>query len=92
LWLWVYECRQKLKKEYEHLTNKNIPNRRRENKNLHLTEEKLYPLFAFMGDTSTNIFEKYQYELFQFLVIIIECTFINNEQHAERASYVKHII
>jgi len=87
-----YECRQKLKKEYEHLTSKDIGNMRRENKALELTEERLFPLFAFMGDTTAIIFEKYQIELFQFPLIIIECSFIDNEQHAERASDVKHII
>jgi len=87
-----YECRQKLKKEYEHLTNKDIANMKRENKNLQLTEERLIPLFAFMGDTTAIIFEKYQYEFSQFPLIIIECTFIDNEQHSERASDVKHVI
>jgi hypothetical protein len=82
----------KIKKEYEHLTSKDIANMRRENKNLELTEERLFPLFAVMGDTTAIIFEKYENELFQFPVIIVECTFINNEQHAERASDAKHII
>ncbi len=87
-----YDCRQKLKKEYEHLKGQDIANMKRENKNLELSEERLIPLFAFMGDTTAIIFEKYQNELFQFPLIIIECSFIDNEQHAERASDVKHVI
>jgi hypothetical protein len=87
-----YESRQKLKKEYEHLTSKDLGNMRRENPNLQISEERLIPLFAFMGDTTAIIFEKYQIELFQFPLIIIECSFIDNEQHAERASDVKHVI
>ncbi|CAF1184895.1 unnamed protein product [Adineta steineri] len=87
-----YECRQKLKKKYEHLTSKDIANMRRENKNLELTDERLAPLFAFMGDTTATIFEKYSNELFQFRLIIIECSFIDSEKHGERASDVKHVI
>ena len=51
-----------------------------------------FPLFAFMGDTTAKIFEKYHNELFQFPLIIIECSFIDNEQHAERAADVKHVL
>ena len=87
-----YETRQKLKKEYEHLTNKDIANLKRENKSLQLSEERLIPLFAFMGDTTASIFEKYQTDLFQFPLIIVECSFIDNENHAERAADVKHVI
>jgi ribonuclease Z len=87
-----YEVRQKLKKEYEHLTSKDIGNLKRENRNLQLSEERLVPLFAFMGDTTASIFERYQIELFQFPLIIIECSFIDNEAHAERAADVKHVI
>jgi hypothetical protein len=87
-----YECRQKLKKEYEHLTGKDIANIRKENRNLEVSEERLVPLFAFMGDTTAIIFEKYATELFQFRLIIVECSFIDHEQHAERACDVKHII
>ncbi|CAF1271879.1 unnamed protein product [Rotaria magnacalcarata] len=87
-----YDCRQKLKQEYKHLTNTQIANIKRGNKNLNLSEEQLFPLFAFMGDTTTTIFDKYSAELFQFPLIIVECSFIDNEQHAERAADVKHVI
>lgn len=87
-----YECRLKLKKEYEHLTSKEIGNLKRENRDLQLSEERLIPLFAFMGDTTASICERYQTELFQFPLIIIECSFIDNEDHAERAADVKHVI
>ena len=87
-----YECRKKLKKEYEHLNNIHIANMRRVDKNVELSEERLFPLFAFMGDTTAHIFDRYAAELFQFPLIIVECTFICNEQHAERACDVKHVI
>jgi hypothetical protein len=45
-----------------------------------------------MGDTTASICERYQTELFQFPLIIIECSFIDNEDHAERAADVKHVI
>lgn len=87
-----YEIRNKLKKEYENLTSKDIANMRRINKDLDLCEERLFPLFAFMGDTTAIIFDKYNTELSQFPLIIVECTFIDHEQHSERASDVKHVI
>jgi ribonuclease Z len=87
-----YESRFKLKKEYEHLSSKEIGNLKRENPKIELSEERLVPLFAFMGDTTASICETYQTELFQFPLIIIECSFIDNEDHAERAADVKHVI
>ena len=45
-----------------------------------------------MGDTTASIFSKYSDELFQFPLIIVECTFIDNENHGERAADVKHIL
>ncbi|UJR10730.1 hypothetical protein I4U23_014919 [Adineta vaga] len=87
-----YENRQKLKKDYEHLTSKEIGNLRQKDKTLELTEERLVPLFAFLGDTTATIFQKYSSELSQFRLIIVECSFIDHEQHAERASDVKHVI
>jgi ribonuclease Z len=87
-----YESRFKLKKEYEHLSSKEIGNLKRENPKIELSEERLVPLFAFMGDTTASVCETYQAELFQFPLIIIECSFIDNEDHAERAADVKHVI
>ncbi|CAF3296966.1 unnamed protein product [Rotaria socialis] len=87
-----YENRNKLKKEYEHLRSNEIANMRRANKDLEVCEERLVPLFAFMGDTTAIIFERYHRELFQFPLIIVECSFIDNERHAERACDVKHVI
>ncbi|CAF4533643.1 unnamed protein product, partial [Rotaria magnacalcarata] len=55
-----YERRQKLKKEYEHLSSKDIGKMKRENKNLELSEERIVPLFVFMGDTTVSIFNRYE--------------------------------
>ena len=87
-----YQCRQKLKREYEDLSKTDIIALRRANKNLQISEERMMPLFAFMGDTTATIFEKYRNELFLFPVIIVECSFIDNEQHGERAADVKHVL
>ncbi|CAF2772418.1 unnamed protein product [Rotaria sp. Silwood2] len=87
-----YECRKKLKKEYQHLTSQDIANMRRVDNNLELSEDRLFPLFAFMGDTTPIIFDRHSVELLQFPLIIVECSFIDNEQHAERASDIKHVI
>ncbi|CAF1026405.1 unnamed protein product [Rotaria sordida] len=87
-----YERRQKLKKEYVHLSNKDIGKMKRENKNLKLSEERIVPLFVFMGDTTVSIFNRYENELFQFPLIIVECSYINSELHREAALEGKHII
>ena len=44
-----YDCRQKLKKEYEHLTSKEIGNLKKENKNIELSEERLFSIICFYG-------------------------------------------
>ncbi|CAF0999827.1 unnamed protein product [Adineta ricciae] len=87
-----YRKQQKLKAEYQHLTSKEIGNLRRENKDLSVSDEKFFPLFAFLCDTTASIFETYSSELFEFRLIIVECSFIDHEQHAQRACDVKHII
>ncbi|CAF1635469.1 unnamed protein product [Didymodactylos carnosus] len=86
-----YECRQKLKKEFQHLSGKDIGMLRKTN-GVEVTEEVMIPLFAFMGDTTAVIFNEYGKELLQFPVIIVECSFIDNDLHGERAADVKHII
>lgn len=87
-----YSRRQKLKPEYQHLSSKEIAALRHADRTLQLSEERMIPLFLFMGDTATGVFEQYPTELFQFPVIIIECSFIDNEEHEERAADVKHLI
>ena len=87
-----YQIRSKLKEEYRHLTSKEIAQLKRDNSDLQLSEPRAAPLFAFMGDTTASIFQRYSTELFQFPVIIVECSFIDNEEHAERASDVKHVL
>jgi len=87
-----YDCRKKLKKEYENLTGKDIASLRKADRNLQVSEERMFPLFVFLGDTTATVFSKYETELFQFPLIIVECSFIDNEQHEERAADVKHMI
>ncbi|CAF4099917.1 unnamed protein product [Adineta steineri] len=87
-----YERRRKLKQEYKHLSNIDIGKMKRENKNLELNEERLVPLFAFMGNTTVSIFNRYENELFQFPLIIVECSYINSELHQTAAAEGKHII
>ena len=87
-----YQCRQKLKREYADLSKTDLVALRRTNKDLQISEERMMPLFAFMGDTTTTIFEKYRTELSLFPVIIVECSFIDHEEHGERAADVKHVL
>jgi hypothetical protein len=87
-----YDTRQKLKKEYEGLPGKEIAALRRTDPNLQISEERLVPQFVFLGDTTASVFEKYGEELLRFPVIIVECSFIDHEQHGQRAADVKHVI
>lgn len=87
-----YDTRQKLKKEYEGLPGKEIAALRRADPTLQISEERLVPLFAFLGDTTASVFEKYGAELLRFPVIIVECSFIDHERHGQRAADVKHVI
>jgi len=54
-----------------------------------VSEEKFKPLFVYVGDTHYTIFEKYQ-ELFDYPIIIVECTFYCNET-LDRANRDGHI-
>ena len=87
-----YDRRQKLKAEYQHLKGKEIAAMRRADPTLQISEERMVPLFVFMGDTAVGVFQQYPTEFFQFPVIIVECSFIDNEEHEERAADVKHLI
>ena len=87
-----YETRKKLKKEYGHLTGKEIVALRQADPSLQISEERLAPQFAFLGDTTASIFERYQEELLRFPLIIVECSFIDHEQHGQRAADVKHVV
>jgi hypothetical protein len=61
-----YQCRKKLNEQYVHLTNIDIANMRCIDKAVWLSEERLFPIFAFMGDTTAHIFDRYAADLFNF--------------------------
>lgn len=48
------------------------------------------PLFAFLGDTHTNVFERNPW-LFDYPVIITECTFLEDTE-LERANRIGHTV
>jgi len=73
-----YEKRGKLKEEFQGKSGKEIGELRK--KGVEVSEEVQIPKFAFLGDTTSKIFETK--ELFNFPVVIVECTFLFNEHEA----------
>lgn len=55
-----------------------------------IEEEIRRPLFAFLGDTHVNVFERNPW-LFDYPVIITECTYLDDKQR-ERADRVGHTV
>lgn len=77
-----YEKRQKLKSEYSQLSGKEIQDLKKQG--IQITEENVIPLFAFLGDTTPDVFIQGSHSarvlLEQMPVIICECTFLDGEQ------------
>jgi len=77
-----YEKRSKLKSDYTHLTGKQIQERKKQG--VDVTEQVSIPLFAFLGDTTPDVFapgsNSAKVLLDQMPVIICECTFLDGEQ------------
>ena len=81
-----YEKRNKLKSEYSNLTGKQIQELRKQG--ITVTEQLNIPLFAFLGDTTPDVFAADSHSarvlLEQMPVIICECTFLEGEQSNEK--------
>ncbi|CAF1582644.1 unnamed protein product [Rotaria magnacalcarata] len=81
-----YERRKKLKSDYTHLTGKQIQEIKKQG--IDITEEMNVPLFAFLGDTTPDVFapgsNSAQVLLDQMPVIICECSFLDGEQSNDK--------
>jgi ribonuclease Z len=81
-----YEKRNKLKSEYSHLTGKKIQEIKKQG--VDITEQIYLPLFAFLGDTTPDVFaagsNSARVLLTEMPVIICECTFLDGEQSNEK--------
>jgi ribonuclease Z len=81
-----YEKRSKLKSDYSHLSGKQIQELKKQG--VEITEQISIPLFAFLGDTTPDVFAAGSYSarvlLDQMPVIICECTFLEGEQSNEK--------
>jgi len=78
---YFYEKRTKLKEEYRAMSGAEIGKLRKSG--VDVSEHVDFPLFAYLGDTTTEVFEKNP-DVFSFPVIITECTFLG-ESYAEEA-------
>jgi ribonuclease BN (tRNA processing enzyme) len=86
----ISEVRRKLKDEYSSLTGQQISKLRKDG--IEVSEEILKPLFAFMGDTSPAVFTMNPHLAKTYPLIITECSFIDKEQHGDRAHKTKHTL
>src|SRR5690606_14346440 len=71
------ERKKKLKQEYVGLPGKELGKLRKDG--VQIDEEINRPLFAYVGDTNTTVFEENPW-LFDYPVIITECTFLYDEE------------
>lgn len=80
------EKRKKLKSDYSHLTGKEIQEVKKQG--IEIMEEVYIPLFAFLGDTTPDVFASGSYSakvlLDQMPVIICECSFLDGEQSNDK--------
>ena len=81
-----YEKRNKLKAEYTQLQGKQIQELKKQG--IAVTEQVLTPLFAFLGDTTPEVFNSSSHSgrvlLGQMPVIICECSFLDGEQSDDK--------
>ena len=81
----VSSIKTKLKEEYKGLHGKEIARMKREG--VVVTEEIRVPLFVFNGDTTTECFELEENKnIFNYPVIITECSFIQEEEREKSVS------
>jgi len=73
------EIRKKLKDEFKDLPGKEIGKLAKEGKDIYTYLRT--PLFAFLGDTTTKVFETSK-ELFDYPVVIVECTLFEDEHYS----------
>lgn len=81
-----YQKRNKLKSDYTHLNSKQIQEIKKQG--INITEEVYVPLFAFLGDTTPDVFksgsDSAKLLLEQMPAIICECTFLEGEQSDDK--------
>jgi len=82
-----FEKRQKLKQEYKGLPGKEIARLRETGTNIY--DIGIQRNFVFLGDTTSEVFHKHDV-LFEYPVIIVECTFLYPD-HEENAKSSGHI-
>lgn len=73
-----YEKRGKLKEEFQGKSGKEIGELRKQG--IEVSEEVKIPKFVFLGDTTWRVFDSV--ELFEFPVVIVECTFLFKEHES----------
>ncbi|CAF2350427.1 unnamed protein product [Rotaria sp. Silwood2] len=81
-----YEKRKKLKSDYSHLNGKQIQEIKQQG--IDISEQINVPLFAFLGDTTPDVFASGSHSakvlLDQIPTIICECSFLDGEQSNDK--------
>ena len=80
------QIRHKLKEEYQSLPGKDIQQLRKDG--ITITEPKEYPIFCFLGDTTTIVLENN--DIFRYPTILIECTYLYDDD-IDNATKNKHV-
>lgn len=83
----IIEVRKKLKEEYKGLNGKELVALKKEG--VVIDEKKYEKMFVYVGDTTIKILKNYP-ELFEYKTIIIECTYLfeEDEMHLENKKHI----
>jgi ribonuclease Z len=74
------ERKKRLKSEYVGTPGRELGRLRKEG--VEIEEETFVPLFVYLGDTSTKVYEAHP-EIFDYPTIITECTFLPDPHESE---------
>ena len=72
------EIRNKLKNEYDYLKGNGKELYKLKKEGIEIMEEKEYPIFCYLGDSTTKVFENDK--IFEYPFIFTECTFLYDDE------------
>lgn len=84
----IFRLKSSLRKEYQGMSGREIGKLRKEG--VQVTQHVEEPLLCFFGDTTSTVFDSYPELLSQHKVVIVECSFID-EENLNRAETTKHM-
>lgn len=82
------QIKNKLKNEYRSCTKKELLEIK--NANIPIHDEVFQPIIMYLGDTNIDVFKENEEEIFKYLYIVVECTFLFDE-HLSVAIASRHM-